>query len=29
MEATKENLEMALDHLKSQWVYYWKKELKL
>lgn len=26
MEVTKENLEVALDHLKSQWVYYWKKK---
>lgn len=26
MEVTKENLEMAFDHLKSQWVYYWKKK---
>lgn len=26
MEVTKENLEMAFDHLKSQWLYYWKKK---
>lgn len=26
MEVTKENLEVALAHLKSQWVYYWKKK---
>lgn len=26
MEVTKENLEVAFDHLKLQWLYYWKKK---
>lgn len=26
MEVTKENLEVAFNHLKSQWTYYWEKK---